>query len=319
MIEDVVGFDTATPVVLATKGSVGQNGNNFFEDTKLIQSMLNNVPPGDGGPTTKLAVDASPGPLTIAAIKRFQTANACVTDGRVDARGKTIHALVNAQIASGAPLPGFAGLRAATTEEVAPILKAAAFPTSRIGKAVPTAQAFAGQPVAARSLAVRGSTGFGAPFTRSGFIIENSVGSFDFTIKDTGGFVSRMTIFREDDPSDRFNLTMAGVIKTAGLKDGSPVGFDFATPAFTSTNGILFRGLFGFGPISRASFAGLCGIAFAGVNAPTSQGVSTILFQFQWVPAGPPGANTTFAIMAGVQKGVPGPSAGGGSTIAIPV
>ena len=49
MIEDVVGFDTATPVVLATKGSVGQNGNNFFEDTKLIQSMLNNVPPGDGG------------------------------------------------------------------------------------------------------------------------------------------------------------------------------------------------------------------------------------------------------------------------------
>jgi hypothetical protein len=46
MIEDVVSFDTATPVVLATKGSVGQNGNNFFEDTKLIQSMLNNVPPG---------------------------------------------------------------------------------------------------------------------------------------------------------------------------------------------------------------------------------------------------------------------------------
>jgi peptidoglycan hydrolase-like protein with peptidoglycan-binding domain len=308
--------------VLATKGSVGQSGNNFFEDTKLIQSMLNNVPPKNGGPTTKLAVDASPGPLTIAAIKRFQTANACVTDGRVDARGKTIHALVNTQITSGAPLPRFAGLRAATTEEVAPILNAANFPTSRIGKAVPTAQTtqgFAGQPVAAGSLAVRGSSGFGAPFTRSGFIIENSVGSFDFTVKDTGGFVARMTIFREDDPSDRFNLTMAGVIKTAGLKDGSPVGFDFATPAFTSTTGVLFRGLFGFGPISRASFAGLCGIAFAGVNAPTGHGVSTILFQFQWVPVGPPGANTTFAIMAGVEKGVPGPSAGGGSTIAIPV
>ncbi len=319
MIEEVVGFDTATPVVLATKGSVGQNGNNFFEDTKLIQSMLNNVPPGNGGPTTKLAIDASPGPLTIAAIKRFQTANACVTDGRVDARGKTIHALVNAQIASRAPLPRFAGLRAATTEEAAPILKAANFPTSRIGKAVPTAQAFAGQPVAAGSLAVRGSSGFGAPFTRSGWIIENSVGSFDFTIKDTGGFFSRMTIFREDDPSDRFNLTMAGVIKTASLKDGSPLGFDFATPAFSSTTGVLFRGLLGFGPISRASFAGLCGIAFAGVNAPTGHGVSTILFQFQWVPAGPPGANTTFAIMAGVQKGVPGPSAGGGSTFALPV
>ena len=322
MIEEVLGFDTATPVVLATQGSVGQNGNNFFEDTKLIQSMLNNVPPSSGGPTTQLAVDASPGPLTIAAIMRFQSANACVTDGRVDARGKTIHELVNAQIASSAPLPNFAGLRAATTEEVAPILKAANFPTSRISNAAPTAQttqAFAGQKVAARSRAVRGSSGFGAPFTRSGWIIENSVGSFDFTINDTGGFVSRMTIFREDDRSDRFNLTMAGVIKTAGLKDGSPVGFDFATPAFSSTTGVLFRGLFGFGPISRASFAGLCGIAFAGVNAPTGDGVSTILFQFQWLPAGPPGANTTFAFMAGVQKGVPGPSAGGGSTIALPV
>src|SRR4051794_21204819 len=117
MIEDVVGFDTATPLVLATKGSVGQNGNNFFEDTKLIQSMLNNVPPAKGGPATKLAVDASPGRLTIAAIRRFQAANACVTDGRVDARGKTIHALVNAQIGSGAPLPRFAGLCAATPEE----------------------------------------------------------------------------------------------------------------------------------------------------------------------------------------------------------
>lgn len=320
MIEEILGFDTATPVVLATKGSVGQNGNNFFEDTKLIQSLLNNVPPSKGGATAKLAVDGSPGRLTIAAIKRFQTANACVADGRIDARGKTIHALVNAQMASGNPLPRFAGLRAATTEEIAPIVTAANFPTSRIGRvsssAQPTqrVQAFAGQP-----LAVRGSSGFGAPFTRSGWVIENSVGSFDFTVKDTGGYGARMTIFREDDPSDRFNLTMAGVIKTVGLKDGLPVGFDFATPAFTSTTGVLFRGLFGFAPISRASFLGLCGLAFAGVNAPTSHGVSMILFQFQWVPFGPPGANTTFAIMAGVQKGIPGPSAGGGSAIAIPV
>jgi len=49
VIEEILGFDTATPLVLATKGSVGQNGNNFFEDTKLIQSLLNNVPPNKGG------------------------------------------------------------------------------------------------------------------------------------------------------------------------------------------------------------------------------------------------------------------------------
>ncbi len=325
MIEEIVGFDTANPLVLATKGSVGQNGNNFFEDTKLMQAMLNNVPPGKGGPTPKLVVDGSPGRLTIAAIKRFQAANGCVADGRVDARGKTVHTLVNAQLASGAPIPKFSGLRAATAKEVGPILSAANFPTGQINRAssfvqpVQAVQSFAGQPVGAPPLGVRGSTGFGAPFTRSGWIIENSVGSFDFTVKDTGAYVSRMTIFREADPTDRFNLTMAGVIKTVSLKDGAPLGFDFATPAFTSTTGVLFRGLLGFAPISRANFAGLCGLAFAGVNAPTGHGVSTILFQFQWVPTGPPGANTTFAIMAGVQKGVPGPSAGGGSAIAVPV
>ena len=169
------------------------------------------MPPGDGGPTTKLAVDASPGHQAVSDRQRMRYR-------RTGRRPWQDHPRAGERSdCLGRPAARFAGLRAATTEEVAPILKAADFPTSRIGKAVPTAQAFAGQPVAARSLAVRGSTGFGAPFTRSGFIIENSVGSFDFTIKDTGRFVSRMTIFREDNPPDRFNLTMAGVIKTAGL------------------------------------------------------------------------------------------------------
>jgi len=138
------------------------------------------VPPSKGGPTAKLAVDGSPGRLTIAAIQRFQAANACVADGRIDARAKTIHALVNAQMGSGNPLPRFAGLRAATTEEIAPIVTAANFPTSRIGRVSPSAQpaqtvqAFAGQPVAAQPLAVRGSSGFGAPFTRSGWVTRTA-------------------------------------------------------------------------------------------------------------------------------------------------
>jgi peptidoglycan hydrolase-like protein with peptidoglycan-binding domain len=317
MFEQVIAYDAAAPVVLATKGSVGQHGNNYFEDTKLMQSMLNNVAARQGGPLTKLAVDGSPGPLTIAAIKRFQSANGCVVDGRIDARGKTARKLVEVQVASGAPLPKFAGLRPATTEELAPVLAGARFPASRIKQAnrdSQTTQAFARQ-----SLAVGGSSGFGAPFTRAGWTIDNSVGSFDFSVKDTGAYFSRMTIFRDDDNSDRFNLTMAGIFKSIGIKDGPPIGFDWATPSMTSTTGVVFRGLAGFGPISRASFAGLCGIAFASINVQTGHGASLVLFQFQWIPAGPPGGNTGFAFMLGEQKGMPGPSAGAGSAIALPV
>jgi hypothetical protein len=315
MFEQVIGYETPRPVILSTKGSVGQNGNNYYEDTKLIQSMLNNVHPGKGGPTAKLAVDASPGPLTIAAIKRFQSANGCVADGRVDARGKTALKLIQVQLASGAPLPKFAGLRAATTDDVAPIRSAANFSTASIR--IDPVRSFAGQQFAVTSTSTS-SSGFGAPFTRSGWTIDSSVGAFDFSFKDTGAYFSRMTIFRDNDPSNRFNLTMAGGFKSVSVKDGPPIGFDWANPSMTSSTGVLWRGLAGFGPISRASFLGLCGIAFASLNVHTGHGASLILFQFGWIPAGPPGGNVAFAFMLGEQKGMPGPSAGAGSTLAVP-
>jgi len=103
-------------------------------------------------------------------------------------------------------------------------------------------------------LAVRGSSAFGAPFTRSGWIIENSPGSFDVTFKDTGGFVARMTIFREHDLSDWFNLNMARAIKTVGIKDGSPLCFDFAIdPPHLAPRLCAARGTKVYTTISRTS------------------------------------------------------------------
>ena len=69
--------------------SVGFGGANRRDDVSLIQSLLNGVPSASGGPTNPLKVDGIVGPLTIGAIRRFQSANLGFSDGRVDPGGQT--------------------------------------------------------------------------------------------------------------------------------------------------------------------------------------------------------------------------------------
>jgi peptidoglycan hydrolase-like protein with peptidoglycan-binding domain len=70
--------------------SVGFGGVNRRNDVVLIQSLLNLVPSASGGPTKPLKVDGIVGPLTIGAIRRFQSANIGFSDGRVDPGGQTL-------------------------------------------------------------------------------------------------------------------------------------------------------------------------------------------------------------------------------------
>lgn len=74
-------------------GSVGRGGRNSPEDVRTIQRALNDVDPADGGPILKLAVDGVAGPLTIAAIEKYQKRQLGWSDGRVDTDEPTIHAL----------------------------------------------------------------------------------------------------------------------------------------------------------------------------------------------------------------------------------
>lgn len=72
--------------------SVGKGGGNAAADVRTVQARLNALmPPG----RTRLAVDGKCGPLTIAAIREFQTVVCGMRwpDGRVDPGGKTISAL----------------------------------------------------------------------------------------------------------------------------------------------------------------------------------------------------------------------------------
>lgn len=76
--------------------SVGEGGANRSADVKTIQEMLNKVMPDWGGPNPKLAVDGICGPLTKAAIRKFQQAQLSTyfaPDGRVDPGQRTLRRL----------------------------------------------------------------------------------------------------------------------------------------------------------------------------------------------------------------------------------
>ncbi len=89
--------------------SVGLGGANRLDDVVTVQSMLNCVPLGNGGPVPALDTDGKCGPLTVGAIRRFQLKQFNAADGRVDVGQRTIEQLQSFDQGPGqapAPVPG---------------------------------------------------------------------------------------------------------------------------------------------------------------------------------------------------------------------
>ncbi len=78
----------------AIRGPVGAGGGNRPADVFTVQYLLNLVPKSQGGPSPELAVDAICGPLTKAAILKFQKAGGAPCDGRIDPGGPTLKKLL---------------------------------------------------------------------------------------------------------------------------------------------------------------------------------------------------------------------------------
>src|SRR5206468_8508461 len=78
---------------VAIRRSVGQGGANDPDDVIAIQQALNAVDPAQGGPALRLETDGKVGPLTTAAIGKFQKVNTGFVDFRVDPGKATIQAL----------------------------------------------------------------------------------------------------------------------------------------------------------------------------------------------------------------------------------
>ena len=95
---------SSNPEVTVIARSVGAGGANVPADVRTIQAALNDVPSGRGGPSPALSVDGIIGPMTLAAIKRFQQAHALrVVDSRIDPNGPTLAAL-NAELDGDVPI-----------------------------------------------------------------------------------------------------------------------------------------------------------------------------------------------------------------------
>src|SRR5262245_14607881 len=116
----------ALPVVVGR--SVGQGGVNVRDDVLTIQQALNAVDTDRGGPTPRLATDGLVGPLTRAAIGRFQKQNISFVDFRIDPNGPTIQAL-NRVLGASSPI-----LASGSSRSLAP--------RSGVGQAAPPAPTF---------------------------------------------------------------------------------------------------------------------------------------------------------------------------------
>jgi hypothetical protein len=80
-----------TSMAESIKSSVGVAPSpNRFLDAETVQCLLNQVPASQGGPQPLLDADGICGPLTIAAIRKFQKFQFGWQDGRVDPNNKTI-------------------------------------------------------------------------------------------------------------------------------------------------------------------------------------------------------------------------------------
>jgi hypothetical protein len=88
------GGDTMTVAGSMITRSVGWGGANQRPDVQRVQTLLNAVPPRQGGPIPLLDVDGLCGPLTCSAIRRFQNVNLGFADGRIDPGRMTAQALV---------------------------------------------------------------------------------------------------------------------------------------------------------------------------------------------------------------------------------
>src|SRR5262245_45186468 len=72
------------------KQSVGQGGSNQKADVLKIQQLLNQIDPAQGGPMPPLKEDGWIGPLTVAAIRRFQQFHGLAITGRVEPGSATL-------------------------------------------------------------------------------------------------------------------------------------------------------------------------------------------------------------------------------------
>lgn len=141
--------------------SVGRSGGvNRAADVRIVQGLLNNVPPASGGPSPKLQVDGLCGPRTLDAIQKFQTRHFGMggADGRVDPTGRTLAKLNEFDLVA----PDFPPLTAASKL----VCPHGGTVSVVLGKSAPTGSMIGGMPLSTADTFVVAGCNFASPCTR---------------------------------------------------------------------------------------------------------------------------------------------------------
>jgi len=78
----------------ALRGSVGLHGNNWYSDIATVQDMLNQIAVAYGGAAPPFFTLGSYSQQLVDAIRRFQSVNHLVSDGRVDKNGPSFRKML---------------------------------------------------------------------------------------------------------------------------------------------------------------------------------------------------------------------------------
>jgi hypothetical protein len=277
-------------VQLNMEGSVGRGGVNSGSDVRLVQTLLNLLPLSQGRPIAELVVDGLAGPLTNAAIERYQRESRLVVDGRIDINGPTIRKLVT-ELNSRDALPG---------DNVS--LKP---PKPEIARAL-TGQSFAQSSGGYQSVQSIRHTLFGpaaAPrraWPLTGWKI-NTTGGFDFSITIFGAAYINIYLTHDVEPGMTYRFPFIGAMVGLSML---PIGLDVffsATPSI-GTNIVCALPIPDPDPLPRASSFDLMEATVITVGANVGPGVSGNVLLLK------KGLRAYVGAVAGTQAGMPGGS-----------
>lgn len=246
----IINDNPSKLVQLSMRGAVGHGAPNHREDVRLVQTLLNGISAGEG-PQSHLRVDGICGPLTVAAIRRYQSVRTGIVDGRVDPTGPSIKSLVKLLNARNALPRGFANLGPPSHEFIRALSPGASSVVPAAAPSIPATPS----PAEGNHLVPASPIGnTNALIARHG---EARTG-WDFaTSSQLSGSVSFigvnfLNIFMTHDiePGLVYRFTFAGA--GVGLS-ALPVGADFSTARMPSRGTEITRGAFGKAPPISAS------------------------------------------------------------------
>jgi hypothetical protein len=305
MLPLVINNNPSRLVQVAMSGPVGVGCNNAKNDVFLVQSLLNAVPSNEGGPLIKLKADGIAGPLTVAAIRKYQQARTHIIDGRVDVHGATIKSLVMTLNDRGALPRGLSNLGSPSQSVVNALTRRGGVASlmsraDRQPSSPPAMKAKSGVAVRDQGSSRFATSSYTGP-TGWDFVTSSAT---DVSVWIIGATVINIVMKHDIEPGLTYQFTFAGA--GVGLS-GMPIGLDWSASAMPSYGTRLWKvnPLFGKAPPLYAHDFDLLPTLILAFGANVGPGWGGMVVF--WGSVGPLLSLTRYVnAVSGMQAGIPG-------------